>query len=107
MSRYPPTIYFTDDHFCYVNPADIEEDAVLAANESDIKFSIATAGTYPLQGVYCVTQGTALFKQIDVIVAGDDYSIIDPNTAYGISAYDRIVLDGTSVKRKSDYILGT
>ena len=93
-----PTIYFTDDHFCYVNPADIEEDAVLAANESDIKFSIATAGTYPLQGVYCVTQGTALFKQIDVIVAGDDYSIIDPNTAYGISAYDRIVLDGTSVK---------
>ena len=45
-------------------------------------------------------QGSAVFKQIDVIVDGDDYSIIDPNTAYGISAYDRIALDATSVKEK-------
>lgn len=93
-----PTIYFTDDHFCYVDPADIKEDAVLAANESDITFNVSTAGIYKLKGVYCITQGTALFKQIDITVNGDDYSIIDPNTAYGISAYDRIVLDGTSVK---------
>ena len=93
-----PTIYFTDDHFCYVDPADIKEDAVLAANESDITFNVSTAGIYKLKGVYCITQGTALFKQIDITVNGDDYSIIDPNTAYGISAYDRIVLDWTSVK---------
>lgn len=93
-----PTIYFTDDHFCYVDPADIKEEAVLTANESDITFNVSTAGIYKLKGVYCITQGTALFKQIDITVNGDDYSIIDPNTAYGISAYDRIVLDGTSVK---------
>jgi putative membrane fusion protein len=93
-----PTIYFTDDHFCYVDPADIDEDAVLVANDSDITFSVTTAGKYQLQGVYCVTQGTALFRQIDIMVNGDDYTIVDPNTSYGISAYDRIVLDGTTVQ---------
>ena len=100
VEQISPTIYFTDDHFCYVDPADIDDNTVLAANESDITFNTSTAGTYKLKGVFCVTQGSAVFKQIDVIVDGDDYSIIDPNTAYGISAYDRIALDATSVKEK-------
>ena len=100
VEQISPTIYFTDDHFCYVDPADIDDNSVLAANESDITFNTSTAGTYKLKGVFCVTQGSAVFKQIDVIVDGDDYSIIDPNTAYGISAYDRIALDATSVKEK-------
>ena len=92
-----------------INSVEIQEElqrqcerkncAVLVINSgSDITFNTSTAGTYKLKGVFCVTQGTAVFKQIDVIVDGDDYSIIDPNTAYGISAYDRIALDATSVK---------
>lgn len=93
-----PTIYFSDEQFCYVNPAGIEENAVLVQNDTGKNFSVATAGRYPLQGVYCVTQGTAIFRQIQIIVSGDDYSIIEPNTSYGISAYDRIVLDGTTVQ---------
>lgn len=92
-----PTIYFTDDHFCYVDPVDIDEDAVFVANDSDINFSVSTAGTYMLQGVYCVSQGTAVFKQIEIITAGDDYTIIEKNTTYGISEYDRIALRGTDV----------
>jgi putative membrane fusion protein len=98
VEQIAPTIYFKDEHFCYVDPSSIEETAVLVANDSDITFPIVTAGKYQLQGVYCVTQGTAVFKQIEILVNGDDYSIIDPNTSYGISSYDRIVLDGTSVQ---------
>lgn len=93
-----PTIYFTDDQFCYVDPVDIDEDAVLVENDTGKNFSVITAGRYSLTGVYCVTQGTALFKRINIIVAGDDYSIIESNLSYGISAYDRIVLDGTTVQ---------
>ncbi len=97
VTQISPTIYFSDEHFCYVDPADIDEDAVLVANDSDITFSVSTAGTYMLRGVYCVTQGTAVFKQIEVIVESDDYTIISTNTTYGISAYDRIALNGSDV----------
>ncbi len=92
-----PTIFFTDDQFCYVNPTGVDEDAVLVQNDTGKNFSVATAGRYNLKGVYCVTQGTAIFRQVQIMISGDDYSIIEPNTSYGISAYDRIVLDGTTV----------
>ena len=50
-----------------------------------------------------MSKGTAEFRRIEVIVAGDDYSIVKPDLSYGISRYDRILLDGTS-KEEGDLI---
>lgn len=113
VNQISPPIYFSDEQFCYVNPEGIDEDAILVEtkdpsdnpedanleqNNTPRTFAVATAGRYSLQGVYCVTQGTANFRQIKIIASGDDYSIVEINTPYGLSAYDRIVLDGTTVQ---------
>lgn len=97
VKQISPIIYFTDERFCYVDPNGIDSDAVFIKNNSDETFSLTTAATYKLKGVYCATQGTARFRRINIIVEGDDYSIIEPNISYGISAYDRIVLRSTDV----------
>ena len=51
-----------------------------------------------MDGVLCVSRGTTEFRRIEVIVSGDDYSILKPDLSYGISRYDRILLDGHSMK---------
>ena len=92
-----PTIYYTDDDYCYVNPDDMDTDAVLIENNTNDTFAVTTCQRYDMPGVYCVTQGTASFRRIVVTVNGDDYSIIEEGTAHGIAAYDRIVLDYKTV----------
>lgn len=98
VQQISPVIYFTDERFCYVEPAGIDSDAVFIANDTNETFSLTTAATHKLKGVFCVTQGTAQFKRINIMVEGDDYSIVEPGISYGISAYDRIVLIATDVK---------
>jgi hypothetical protein len=105
--KFAPLIYFSDDKYCYVDPDDIEADAILKkSDESDggisvensASFYVATAAKYTLKGVLCVSNGLTEFKRISVIVEGDDYLIVQPNISYGISRYDRILLDGESMK---------
>ena len=49
-------------------------------------------------GVYCTNQGYADFRPIDILIEKDDYSIIANDTNQGVSRYDFIVLDGTTIK---------
>lgn len=97
VKQITPVIYFSDDRFCYVNPADIDSDAVLLIEDSDKTFSVATAARYTMQGVMCVSKGTAEFRRTEMIVEGDDYCIVKQGSSYGISRYDRILLDGSSL----------
>lgn len=97
VKQITPVIYFSDEKFCYVDPDDIASDAVLVKNDSDETFSVATAAKYTMQGVLCVSKGIAEFRRVEIIVEGDDYSIVRQGLKYGISRYDRILLDGTSM----------
>lgn len=93
-----PLIYFQDDRFCYVDMDEIDSNAVLTKMDSNETFSVATAARYTMDGVLCVTKGTTQFRRVVVRAASDDYSIVEPGVSYGISRYDRILLDGTSMK---------
>lgn len=96
-SKITPLIYFSDDKFCYVDSSDVDADALLGKPDSTARFSVTTAARYSMNGVLCVTTGTAKFRRIEVRVEGDDYLIVSEETAYGISRYDRILLDGHSM----------
>lgn len=98
VEQIEPKVYFTDKKFCYVDSDDIPTNAVLRRNNSDETFSIATAAKYTMDGVLCVSRGTAQFKRIEIMVSGNDYYIVKPGISYGISRYDRILLDGSSMK---------
>ena len=49
----------------------------------------------PLTGVYSVNRGYCIFRQIDILSETSDhnYYIINTGTYYGLSAYDRIILN--------------
>ena len=72
------------------------KDYILRPNSSE-EYRIDTK-TDELQGVYNVNKGYAVFKQIVILNQNKEYAIVDKNTSYGISLYDRIALDGSSVK---------
>ena len=53
--------------------------------------------TNKLTGVYNVNLGYAVFKRVEIIYKNDSYCIVDKNTTYGLSLYDHIALDASTV----------
>ena len=54
--------------------------------------------TAKLKGVYNINKGYAVFKLIQISAKNEEYTIVKTGTSYGLSQYDRIALDGSSVK---------
>lgn len=73
-------------------------------NPGDILYKLDSQETYivsrraTLVGVYNMNKGYADFKQINILYQNDEYAIVKPNTRYGLSVYDYIVLNAESVK---------
>ncbi len=53
-------------------------------------------------GVYNVNRGYAVFRLIEPISSNGEYTIVQTGTSYGLSLYDRIALDGSSME-EGDY----
>lgn len=80
----------------YVDKSVFNEGDVLVATDSDSKYTIGPVGT--LEGVYSLNRGYAVFRKINIIDQNSEYCIVEEGTDYGISMYDYIALDGSSVK---------
>ena len=63
--------------------------------------------TVPLQGVYCINKGYAVFRKIQIIDQNAEYSIIKKQTQYGISQYDYIVENASTVSEEDICALNT
>ena len=61
--------------------------------EADYSGRYHLAVTAPLNGVYNVNKGYCIFRQVEILETTRDgyYYLISPKTAYGLSAYDRIM----------------
>ena len=64
--------------------------------EGEETYTVSKRAT--LIGVYNMNKGYADFKQITVLYENDEYAIVKPNTKYGLSVYDYIVLDASTVR---------
>ena len=89
-------VYYEDDEVAYLDPNVFGKNDVLVKPDSN--------ETYPLKekkqlrGVYNVNKGYAVFKQIQVLCESDEYYIVEEGSSFGLSNYDHIALDGSSVK---------
>ena len=54
--------------------------------------------TDSLEGVYCINQGYAVFRQVDILDQNEEYAILKQGTDYGVALYDHIALKGNTVK---------
>lgn len=89
------TVYNSDENEFYIDSSDLEIGQYICKPDSTEKMAISKSGT--LIGVYNMNKGYADFKQITVLDKNDEYSIVSSNTQYGLTVYDRIVLDAASV----------
>lgn len=95
------TIYNSTDEDYYVDSSLFEIGNSIIMPDSTEKYTISKKAT--LIGVYNINKGYADFKQITILNQNEEYAIVKSNTEYGLSVYDHIVLDGTSVN-ENDFI---
>ena len=87
----PVTIYNKEGTSYYIDSSELELGDTLQKVDSNLSTTIQNKGS--LVGVYNKNKGYADFKQIQILYQNDEYSIIKPNTDYGLIEYDYIVLD--------------
>lgn len=97
IKQMQPTIYKSDEDFVYVDPNDFAKDTVLINEDNSKTVSVSQLTTDKIQGVFCVNQGTAAFRYIDILYQDDEYTIVRDNVDYSIAWYDRIVLNQSMV----------
>lgn len=51
-----------------------------------------------LQGVYNINRGYAVFRKVEILFQNEEYSIVNKGTSYGISLYDHIALDASTIQ---------
>lgn len=89
------TVYNSDDNEFYVDNSNLSVGDYICKPDSTDKMAISKSGK--LIGVYNMNKGYADFKQITILAQNDEYAIVSSNTKYGLTVYDRIVLDASSV----------
>lgn len=100
-----PTFYSITDGMVYIDPnqgsftsneAYIKAgDRVIMPNSNDL---YQVGNTAELEGVYCINQGYTQFRKIKALYANEEYTIVEEGTTFGLTIYDRIVLNAEAVK---------
>ena len=80
----------------YVDKNAFKEGDAIVKDDSNQRFIVGE--TDSLEGVYCINQGYAVFRQVDILDQNEEYAIISSSTSYGLSRYDRIARDSAQVK---------
>jgi len=92
-----PTIYYRTEEYCYIDSEYVQAGDRIIKPDSIDKYVIGS-DTDSLQGVYNINKGYAVFKQIEVMLQNEEYSIIKVGTSYGVALYDHIALDGSKIQ---------
>lgn len=92
-----PSIYMTDETYCYIDESELKPGDVLVKTDSNSKFQLGTSSAN-LKGVYNVNNGYTEFRRAEILGESNEYYIIKPGTPFGVQIYDHIVLDASLVK---------
>lgn len=82
----------------YVDKKDFKEGDVIISQKDQSKFVVSDIGV--LEGVYCINQGYAVFRRIEILDQNEEYSIVSKATSYGLSRYDHIVRNADDVNEE-------
>ena len=85
----------TEDGDVYLSRDEIDEGTTLIMPDSTETFTVGK--TQPLQGVYNINRGYAVFKKVTILCENDEYYIVQEGDTYGLSNYDHIVQDGAEL----------
>lgn len=95
IKQVSPTIYRTDEQFCYVDPVSFADTDVLLDIETNQTVAVSLLSTENIKGVYIANRGIAEFRIVTVIKTIDDFVLIESDG--DINVYDNIILNASSV----------
>lgn len=87
-------IYYQNDTYGYVDTNQFAPGTWIRSTEGD-RYQLSI--TDKLTGVFNVNMGYAVFNRIEIIYQNESYCIVKKDTSYGLSLYDHIALDYTTV----------
>lgn len=90
------TIYKTVEDEYYIDQNTLSAGTSLL-KQTNTQERYVVGKTATLTGVYNINKGYSIFRSISVLSKNSEYSIIQPDSAYGLSEYDHIVLDAGAV----------
>ena len=80
----------------YVDQKSFKEGDVIISQKDQSRYVVSDVGV--LEGVYCINQGYAVFRRIEILDQNEEYAILKQGTDYGVALYDHIALKGNTVK---------
>ncbi|MBR6390361.1 MAG: hypothetical protein IKS16_03370, partial [Lachnospiraceae bacterium] len=89
------SIYSETENEYFLDNLELRNGDLIYKPDSDETYVIRLTDT--LEGVYNINKGYAEFKEVNILYSNEDYSIVKPNTTYGLNEYDYIVLDSSTV----------
>ncbi len=91
-------IYYSDSesNLVYLSTDALNKNATLKKSDSTDSYTVSETAT--LKGVYNINKGYAEFKPVNILCESDGYYIVESDSVYGIVNYDRIALQGATVK---------
>lgn len=90
------TVYNETESSYDIGDASLSAGDILQKPESTDTLTLKN--TEKLTGVYNINKGYADFRQIRILYQNEEYAIVEPNTMYGLSEFDYIALDSSTVK---------
>ena len=87
-----------DTYTYYVDMTTFNAGDEIVKRDSKAKYVVGEKAA--LEGVYCINQGYAVFRRIEILDQNEEYAIISRNTAYGLIRYDHIVRNADKVKEE-------
>ena len=93
----PVSIYAETDEYYYISGSGLSVGDYLIQEKTNTRYLLST--TAPLDGVYNINRGYCIFRQIEILDTTSDgnYYMVSTQTRFGLSAYDRIVLNADLV----------
>ena len=98
------TLYYADEENYYIDPKEsdfstgkekIPMGTFLVEPDSQERCQVGMSHT--LQGVYNINKGYTQFRQINILYQNEEFALVEEGTSYGLTVYDRIVLNGEAV----------
>ncbi len=91
------SVYNSDDDYYYVGMDDsgLSAGDYLIKEDSTDRYQVGA--TAAVLGVYNINRGYTAFRKIEVLSSNDEYYTVKKGSSYGLSVYDHIVLDASTV----------
>ena len=82
----------------YIDKSKFKEGDAIVNTDDGEKFVIGD--TEVLEGVYCINQGYAVFRRIEILDENEEYAVVSKETYNGLVRYDRIVKNADKVSEQ-------